>query len=356
MHPMLKLLCPSMRRIESVFRVVVLSLVPLVTPTAVQAQWLTYRTPDVPRHADGTPNVNAPPPRTADGRPDLQGLWTTSRSVIAPPSGVLRSHAQALLQQRQENYFKDRPSFRCLPGGPEVNPEWKRFVQTPNAIAVLNDNLTYRTIFLDGRSLEADPHRTWMGYSVGRWEGDALVVESFGFNDRTWLNPRGLPHTEDLRVTERYTRTRYGQMQLELTITDAGAFTAPWTANVSMDLRLDTEMIETVCESNSDTWVGSVSDVRATAVAVAPAILERYVGVYSGLWGTLLRTVGVTLEADGLHATGVLGEDVQLIPQSEVLFAGTDGLTYEFTGADGAAASHLVERHVSGDYRFARQR
>jgi hypothetical protein len=345
-----------MRRLEGVLAVVVLSLVPLVTPTAAQAQWLTYRTPDVPRNADGTPNLNAPPPRTTDGRPDLQGLWTTSRSVIAPPNGVLRPQAQALLQRRQENYFKDRPSFRCLPGGPEVNPEWKRFIQTPQTVAILNENLTYRTIFLDGRTLEADPQRMWMGYSVGRWDGDTLVVESFGFNDRTWLNPVGLPHTDDLRITERYTRPRYGQMQLELTIADAGAFTTPWTASVSMVLRLDTEMIETVCESNSDTWVGSLSDVRATAVEVAPAILAKYVGVYSGLWGTLLRTVRVTLAADGLHATGVLGEDVQLIPQSEVFFAGTDGLTYEFAGADGAAATHLVERHVSGDYRFARQR
>lgn len=336
--------------------VVVLSLLSFLTPTPARAQWLTYRTPDVPRNGDGTPNVNAPPPRTADGRPDLQGLWTTSRRVIAPPNGVLRPQAQALLQRRQENYFKDRPSFRCLPGGPEVNPEWKRFIQTPQTVAILNENLTSRTIFLDGRTLEADPQRTWMGYSVGRWDGDTLVVESFGFNDRTWLNPVGLPHTDELRVTERYTRPRYGHMQLELTIDDPGAFTAPWTVSVNMALRPDTEMLETVCETNSDAWVGSVSDVRATSVEVAPAILARYVGVYSGLWGTLLRTVRVTLVADGLHATGVLEEDVRLIPQSEVVFAGTDGLTYEFAGDEGAAASHLVERHVSGDYRFARQR
>jgi hypothetical protein len=332
----------------------VLLLLAGATPTA--AQWLTHRTPDVPRNADGTPNVAASPSRLPDGRPDLQGLWTASRIAIAPPDGILQPHARALVQARQESFLRDRPSFRCRPGGPEVNPDWKRIIQTPSTLAILNDNLTYRVIFLDGRTLEADPHRSWMGYSVGRWEGDTLVVESFGFNDRTWLNPVGLPHTEALRITERYTRRTYGQMQLDLTITDPGTFTAPWTTSLRMDLRVDTEMLETVCESNSDNWAGSVSEVRANASRVAPDTLARYVGVYSGMWGTVRRTVRITVVGDSLHATGILGQDVQLIAQSDTFFAGTDGLTYEFVGPGNGPATHLVERHVSGDYPYARAR
>ena len=107
---------------------------------------------------------------------------------------------------------------------------WKRITQTPTLITILYEDLTYRQIFLDGRKLEADPERTWMGYSVGRWEGDTLVVDSFGFNDRTWLDARGMPHTEALRMTERYRRETVGRMQVDLTVTDPGTFTSPQTA------------------------------------------------------------------------------------------------------------------------------
>ena len=116
---------------------------------------------------------------------------------------------------------------------------------------------------LHGRpQLEANPERTWMGYSVGRWEGDTLVVDSFGFNDRTWLDARGLPHTEALRTTERYQRRTFGQLQVELTVTDPGAFAKSWTVTYDLQFQPDTEMVEGVCEDKTH-WIGRLSDARA---------------------------------------------------------------------------------------------
>jgi hypothetical protein len=165
------------------------------TASLADAQWVNHRTPGSPRNADGTPDLEAPVRRLDDGRPDLQGVWRAPWVALAimPPPGVLRPWAAALMQARREALHRDRPSNRCLPSGPEVNAQWREIVQTPARLVIVNENQTYRRVFLDGRQLEDDPHRTWMGYSVGRWEGDTLVVESFGFNDKTWLNFDGLP-------------------------------------------------------------------------------------------------------------------------------------------------------------------
>jgi hypothetical protein len=319
------------------------------------AQWLDHRTPGIPRTPDGSPHLDAAPPRLADGRPDLQGNWTTPWTAIMPPAEALQPWAKELMQHRHETFFKERPAYRCLPSGPEVNNWWRRIVQTPALVAILNENLTYRTIFLDGRALESDPHPTWMGYSVGRWEGDVLVVESSGFNNKTWLNQLGLPHTTGLRLVERYIRRSLGRMELELTITDPGTFTRSWTATVPMELRADTEMLETACEEGSDRWTGTLSEIQTYAVSVSREVLARYVGVYRGMWGPNVRTVRVTLDGDILRANGVHDQDVQLIPESATFFAGTDGLTYEFVGAGSGPATQLIERHVSGDYTYGRQ-
>jgi len=331
------------------------ALVVCVLASPASAQWLNYPTPGIPRNPNGTPKLDAPPPRLPDGRPDLQGLWTTGWTAIMSPADVLEPWVAEAMRKHHETFFKERPAYRCLPNGPEVNNGWRRIVQSSTTVAILNDNQTHRTIFLDGRRLESDPHRTWMGYSVGRWDGDTLVVESFGFNDKTWLNPRGLPHTESLRLTERYTRRSIGRMDLELTITDPGAFTRPWTVSVPLELRADTEMLETVCEEGSDRWVGTVSQVRRNTVPVPRETLAQYVGVYRGMWATNVRTVRVRLEGDVLRVNGIYGEDVDLIPESATFFAGTDGLTYEFVVRDRGSATHVIERHVSGDYSYARQ-
>jgi len=112
-------------------------------------------------------------------------------------------------------------------------------------------------------------------------------------------------------------------------------------------------MIESVCEERSR-WIGHLSDVERSAVTVAPQTLAKYVGVYSGLWVTRPRTVQIQLEGGTLYANGLLGEKVRLIPHSETSFSGTDGLSFDFD-PDGNPAAFMVERHVSGDWKYKRQ-
>ena len=317
------------------------------------AQWLNHPTPNIPRASDGKPNLAAPPPRAADGHVDLSGVWAGRPAVFRVPDEALTPTSKALVRGREENYFKDRPAFNCQPSGPEPIAGARRIIQTPSLIAIAHDNLTYRLIFMDGRKLEADPNRSWMGYSVGRWEGDTLVVDSFGFNDRTWLDGRGLPHTEALRTTERYVRRNVGQLQVELTVTDPGAFAKPWTMTYTMAFQADTEMLESVCEERSR-WIGHLSDVEQSAVTVSPQTLAKYVGVYSGFWVTTPRTVRIQLEDGTLYLNGLLGDKVRLIPHSDTSFSGTDGLSFDFD-PDGNPAAFVVEKHVSGDWKYTRQ-
>jgi hypothetical protein len=330
---------------------IIVSSAAVALPT--NAQWLNHPTPNIPRTSDGKPNLAAPAPRAADGHIDLSGPWTGRPSVIGVPDEALTATSKALVREREENYFRDRPAFNCQPSGPEPMLGWRRIIQTPSLIAIAYENLTYHLIFMDGRTLEANPERTWMGYSVGRWEGDTLVVDSFGFNDRTWLDGRGLPHTDALRTTERYVRRNFGQLQVELTVTDPVAFANPWTMTYTLEFQPDTEMIESVCEERSR-WIGRLSDVEQSAVTVSPQTLAKYVGVYSGLWVTRPRTVRIQLEGGTLYANGLLGEKVRLIPHSETSFSGTDGLSFEFD-PQGNPAAFMVERHVSGDWRYTRQ-
>jgi len=331
---------------------VVLLLAVLVLPA--NAQWLDRRTPNIPRTPDGRPNLAAPAPRGADGHPDLSGVWTGLAVVIHVPDEALTAQSKALIHEREENYFKDRPAFRCQPSGPATMAGWRRIIQTPSIITILYDNLTYRTIFMDGRQLEANPERTWMGYSVGRWEGDTLVVDSFGFNDRTWLDALGLPHTEALRTTERYRRRSLGQVQVELTVMDPGAFAKPWTVTQNLQFGADTDMVEALCETDQSHWVGRVSDAEHDTVTVPSATLAKYAGVYSGLWITRPRTVRIQLENGTLYVNGVAEERVRLVPHSATFFMGTNGLSYDFD-PEGSPAGFVVERHVSGDWRFTRQ-
>ena len=318
------------------------------------AQWLNQPTPNLPRTADGKPNLAAPAPRGADGRPDLSGHWSGRSVAFQVPEDALTSQSKALIREREETYLRDRPSYQCQPNEPEPHTGARRIIQTASLIVIANDTLTYRLIFMDGRPLEANPERTWMGYSVGRWEGDMLVVDSFGFNDRTWLDARGLPHTEALRTTERYRRRSVGLLQVELTASDPSAFAKSWSVTYELQLQPDTEMIESVCEAKTR-WIGRLSETERDAVVVPASTLAKYVGVYSGLWGTRPRTVRVQLEGGTLYSTGLFGERVRLIPHSSSTFMGTDGYSFDFD-PDGNPAAFMVERHVSGDWKYARQR
>jgi len=342
----------------------------LAAATPVTAQWLGVPTPGIPRTADGKPDLAAPVPRTADGRPELTGLWR-SRGV----TGDLRdsSKAQAWVREamavHESNYYRDGPHMRCLPQGPSYiasagggGGSYRRIVQSPTVIAFLNPDLTYRQIFLDGRGLEADPLPIWQGYSVGRWEGDTLVVESNGFNDKTWLHPEGLTHTEQLRITERYRRSDFGHMQVEVTYTDPGAFDTPLRAVVNLEYSADDEMLELVCneatEGGVKHWVGDKSaDAHATAVEVSAETLGNYVGRYEGIWLDNPTNVVVTFENGALLLSRNGGQEAQLIPQSETSFVCPTcqwGQPYVFTrGADGVA-TEVREVQVSGAWIFKR--
>jgi hypothetical protein len=327
------------------------------------AQWLDRPWPGIPRTADGKPNLAAPAPRGPDGKPDLTGIWNGPIPVTRPDPANAQPWVNDLFRQRQQEYHRGRPFFQCLPSGPEADrfAAWKRVLQTPTVIAILNDNLTYRVIHMDGRELETNPAPSWMGDSVGRWEGDTLVVDSNGFNDKTWLNQHGLSHTEALRVSERYRRLDFGHLQVEVTFTDPGAYAKPWGFTANMTLAADTDMLEAVCERSSEHWAGTVSDAAKTTVTVAPDVLARYVGVYSGFWGGNPRTVEVFLSGGQLIAKipdGRIPGDESgrpLVPQSQTLFEGL-GLGYQFIVDDKGVATDVVEIHISGPYRFARQR
>ena len=222
---------------------------------------------------------------------------------------------------------------------------------------------------MDGRELEANAAPSWMGYSVGRWDGDTLVVESNGFNDKTWVSRYGVSHSEALRTTERYRRGDFGHLHVEVTFTDPGAFAKPWSFTADMALAADTEMLEQICEHSSDEWTGTLSDAASRAVSVPPDVLARYVGVYTGIYGGNKRTyevspsggqliakiVGDAIEG-GLGAIGLdEGAPHPLVPLSQTLFEGL-GLGYEFIVDDKGVATDLVVTHISGPYKFSRQR
>jgi hypothetical protein len=350
------------------FRVVFLT---ITLSTSLSAQWLKQPTPGIPRKPDGKPDLSAPAPRTPDGKPDLSGLWTKispkySRNIAADlKRDEIQPWARELVEQRRENLGKEYMNVQCVPLGPgyitaadSTGAEMMKIVQTPGLIIILNPDLTYRQIFLDGRALEPAPNPSWMGYSVGRWDGDTLVVESFGFNDRTWLDHDGHPHSEGLRLTERYRRRDFGNLDIEITFSDPAIYARPWTVAVRAEFAADTEILEWVCNESGrgvEHWVGKASDETKNEVRVALEILAKYVGTYEEqrpYWRALPRVVEISI-VDGKLVAEMDGRGkVPLIASSETTFAGLYGLGVEFIqGGSGG----LYVKHVSGDYRFARK-
>ena len=352
-----------------VFIIVALAIWGMTTPLA--AQWLKYPTPGIPRTPDAKPNLTAPAPRTADGKPDLSGLWQRilakyeSNITADLKSGEIPPWVQALVQERAEDLQKDSPAVQCLPWGPSYSTSARmaKIVQTPGLIVMLEEDLTHRQIFMDGRPLETNPIRSWMGHSVGRWEGDTLVVESFGFNDRSWLDHDGHPHSEALRMTERYRRPDFGHMEIEITLNDPKVYARPWTVALSAVLMPDTDLLEAVCNESHNSlahWVGKASDDKKSEVKVAPEILAKYAGTYEelDLWGNRPHPalIEVTVSNGALFAELKGREKVQLVGQSETNFTGFYNWGLAFVRDDQGNVTQLLERHVSGDYRYRRKR
>jgi hypothetical protein len=256
----------------------------LLLSAQVLAQWLNYPTANVPRLPDGRPNLSAPAPRTAGGKPDLSGMWRWEDNRPCPPDGCpdqkigqefvnlgwslkdglpYQPWAAELVRQRRADNAKDDPQTRCLPRGAvriHTDATMKKIVQTPGLLVILTErNATYRQIFTDTRPLPADPNPSWLGYSTGRWEGDTLVVQTIGFRDGQWLDSWGSPLTDAAKVTERFRRLNFGTLEVEVTVDDPKAYTRPWTVRLNQPILLDTELLDYICMENE-------KDVRHFAV------------------------------------------------------------------------------------------
>jgi hypothetical protein len=255
-----------------------------VTLATLHAQWLNYPSPGTPRTKDGKPNLTARAPRVA-GRPDLSGVWqvqpipgeiermlgkldvdlvpgddirTFSKyffNILAdftPEQAPIRPEALAIMRNRPKDYVP--PTERCLPEGvprAELLAFPFKIVQTPRQLVLMYEaDNTRRQIYTDGRTLPADPNPAWLGYSVGRWEGDTLVVDTTGFNDQVAIDARGHPHSEQLRTQERFHRMDFGHMELQITIDDPKMYTKPITFKVTELLMPDSDILEMFCNEN----------------------------------------------------------------------------------------------------------
>lgn len=218
--------------------------------------------PRPPRAPEGKPNLAAPAPKTADGKTDLSGIWrSASGKYLAnlAADGVqvpFQPWAAAIFKERQRADSKDRPSGRCLPRGvPSMmlvrEYPWK-IVQTPGVVLILFDeSLHYRQIFTDGRGFPDDPAPSWLGYSIGKWDGDTLVAETLGLTEDVWVDDGGHPHSTAMRVVERFRRRTVETMDVDITINDPKAYAKPWTATVRFELVPGTDLSEHVCAVQS---------------------------------------------------------------------------------------------------------
>jgi len=249
----------------------------VVFTLSAAAQWIDYPTPGIPRLANGKVNLTAPVPKAADGKPDLTGLWQRTRGPVQRTSNTgglamgpnladfmrpgetipsMYPAFEALHKQRQANFMADRPSGRCLPHSIPDQMLIRvplKIVQNPGLTLILYEEFArFRQIFTDGRGHPPIANPAWLGYSIGRWEGDWFVVDTRGFNDKSWLDDSGRPHTEALHTIERFRRTDFGHMDVEVTIDDPQAYTKPWSFPMQFEFLADTDFIEDVCDNEKD--------------------------------------------------------------------------------------------------------
>jgi hypothetical protein len=254
-------------------------------PAPGYGQWIKYRTEGVPRNADGSPNLNAPAPRSPDGKPDFSGVWhaaNPNRCIPgvnrfiecgteiggSPLGGNLGRNLQgglpyqpwaaALAQQRRADDSRDDPHVRCLPDNPPRSwtlPHLTKAIHTPKLLVLMYEvNAMYRQIFIDGRPLPEDPTPSWNGYSTAHWEGDTLVVETAGFRDGLWIDTGGSSMSDVAKMTERMRRPNYGTLELEITINDPKTYTRPFTVNLTQNLEVDTDLIDEFCLENEKSY------------------------------------------------------------------------------------------------------
>jgi hypothetical protein len=337
---------------------ITIGIVSYLLPTCLCAQWLHFRQPGIPRTPDGKPDLTAPLPRTSDGKPDLSGLWAPAPNPYPldligdiKNETIFKPAAEAMFQKHINDYRRDDPAIHCLPLGPAeaLGGSW-RIIQSPAVVGLLHSSGNYRQIYLDGREPPRDPDPTWRGYSVGHWDGDTLVIETSGFNDRSWLDRAGHPHSESLRVTERFHRVDFGHMQFEITFRDPETLTEPLTISLAVNYLPDTEMSEYVCENERDVphLVGRMNE----GVKLRPASLAKYAGTYEfreGPPGFPGRPVNFA-EVNGRLYSGVL----PMVPQSETRFDSLDGV-WQFSLDASGTVTGVIRSEAEGDFQYVRR-
>ena len=339
--------------------VVTLALVALLTlPSASSAQWLTQPTPDIPRTADGKPNLSAPAPRASDGKPDLSGLWLAGAKYDSDfKRADAQPWAQAQVREREQNPAADSWSTLCLPPGPMINLTGPlKIVQTPRLITVLYEvSNNFAQIFIDGRSLPKDPNPTWQGYSVGRWDGDSLIVETIGFNDKSMVGRPAYPHTEALRVTERYRRRDFGHIDLQMTVDDPKAFTRSWTITTELLYNPDTELLEYVCNENEKSRQHFVQpqSTSSSEIRVDPGVLAKYAGVYRMMTPRGMTNATISVEGDQLMVDVPGRGNGRMVPQSATMFSFA-GAMIEFVPNEQGEVNFLIVHVVEGDFKGPR--
>lgn len=194
-------------------------------------------------------------PHLADGKPDLggDGVWLPGHVADLATQSDVPFQPWAKLKFQENNAMKQSEmDLRCLPPGvPRIMLLARPFeiVQTASRILFVYEGgaHVWRQVWMDGRGHPKDPNPNWLGHSIGRWEGDTLVVDSVGFNDKTWLDDAGHPHTEQLHVIEKFTRTNPLTMQYEVVIDDPGAYRKSWTSSNSLSFLRGQKLAEDIC-------------------------------------------------------------------------------------------------------------
>jgi len=303
----------------------------------------------VPRTADGKVDLAAPAPRAPDGKPDLSGVWKSPNSdrleaniAQGPNASAVQPWAQALFEKRLGDVRADSPRARCLPLSVPFHNVFDllRIVQTPALTVVMYEapNNVFRTVFTDGRDLPTDPNPTWLGYSIGRWEGDTLVITSSGFNDLGWLDFGGHPQSSTLRLTERLHRRDFGHIDVQMTLDDPHVFTKPITVATQLILQPDNELLESFCDNERDLS----HFTRSETVAVPLETINRYAGTYRLPSG---KDLVVTVSGGSVIVTQGINEPaLPLMARSATQFvSGITAMGLEFvTDANGNATQVII--------------
>jgi hypothetical protein len=311
--------------------------------------------PGIPRTPDGKPDLSAPSPRSADDKPDFTGVWRNDLSAQESPK--LRPRAEALAKRRMEDLRRDSPEALCLPG-PIAGMGVGRIVQTPGLLLMLYSGTFYRQIFLDGRALPNNPNPDWMGYSVGRWDDDTLIVESAGFNGRTWLRGDGVPDSEHLHITERIRRADVDHLEVRATYVDPSVLLSPWSVTTKFVLE-DVQPLEYVCNENERDrahMVGKASELRS--VKLDPGVLANYAGTYDyrdSDHPEILHSYQFSV-SEGQLSLSDGPSTFLLITLSQTAFATNNGVRYEFFRDVGGAVTHVMAYTFDGDVKATRRK